>query len=821
MIKRTEIFWGIALIISAFIFWMSECAKADETYVIPGLQGGINRAFDGTNLQPDQAFDLVNLIFLPNALQVREGFSYLNATSIGEPVTHISQYEPYPDTVRLVIVDSSGYVYVFNDLDDPGAGIDTFKISIYAIDGDSLKEIPIAGDDTMMVVGPVGNSWLRLYTQIGDVVQPFPDSTLSEITNMHFGLTGEDTLFAEGDFVASSGSDRFDYRIFRKLTGEAYTRQFQDKLYICDSEGFTVVFDDTVWQFLAVVDSGIIEDTISTGTAIEAPSFNKVHIDGGTNKVISDKDAYLDSHDKKIVDPADTLVAPVSDITWRPSKGFKVGSRFIYYYRFHPGKKSSLYVTGRDRGIFASTITKVDSINNVLEVEDTFLPAGWGLDYWNDYAVREFYYECGLGGQEVIIDSSKNWLDVILGSEFLSTFYHTETIRRFDDRDIISCNGEHSFTFPTALANPDHRYIIYPKFPWKFTQAPDDTAEVIQEAPRFSVVDFYLNQLYGVGFDREFGNDKDNVYRVWYSGISIPSYIVYNYNFDVDRTETTTNLFSFGDNLYIATRNSIWRSSGFPLLREASNFEGRGTTRSYTRITQRNGMPDWDNYAQADESYGYFSNRSGTYRMTNDGPQKISLFVDPLIEDNYGSEIVMAYQNPILYISFPDSNFTLIYDERYDGPFTRFDFGMTAIYAPLDTNIIYFAHSEHPGRVYYYPNGEYWDRSSPTDSSAIDIVYESGHQSLTEKPWTSKRLTTGYFPIDSDTSFHVDIFTDFSASASDTFTSATYGSRVYRIDNLSGVGDYFKTKITASVIDTFIIRPYWLAYQEADMKEGD
>jgi len=321
------------------------------------------------------------------------------------------------------------------------------------------------------------------------------------------------------------------------------------------------------------------------------------------------------------------------------------------------------------------------------------------------------------------------------------------------------------------------------------------------------------------GYSHPFGNQQEFQYvpvrnRIWYSQPGFPAYMGINYFFDIGNDENTTILFILRDNLFIGTDKGVWNSTGMP---QTVNISGDQVVK---KIVSGNGIPDIDNWAKATEEYGYFTNLTGIYRFDGVRPEKISWLVDPIIEQNYNSDIVMVYQNPDLYISFTDSNFTLVYDERFNA-FTKLDFSMTCAYAPPDTDIIYFGLNGKPGRLYYYPNGEYWDRNSPTDSSAIDITYESGWQSLTDGPWVSKKLNSIYLPIRSDTSFHFDIFADFDTVASDTFTSATYTQKAYRIDELNTVGDYFKTKITATVIDTMIIRPYRLTWSEQDMKEGD
>jgi hypothetical protein len=243
-------------------------------------------------------------------------------------------------------------------------------------------------------------------------------------------------------------------------------------------------------------------------------------------------------------------------------------------------------------------------------------------------------------------------------------------------------------------------------------------------------------------------------------------------------------------------------------------------------VVSNNGIPDLDNWAKATEEYGYFTNKTGIYRFNGVRPEKISYLVDPIIEQNYNSQIVMVYQNPNLYVSFTDSNLTLVFDERFEYydpvfkgvviPSTTFDFGMTCAYVDPASDYVYFGLNGKPGRIYYYPNGEYWDRNSSTDSSAIEIEYKSGWQSYGGY-WLNKRVSEGYFPMLTPDTASVSIYSDFSGTADDVITADSAGRFVYRKDaDNDATGEYFQVAIRDTVYEQTIIGGYRLIWETID-----
>jgi hypothetical protein len=759
MDKRTEIFIGIALVITGLIGLISECAAQDNVYDVPLFTGGINRAYDGTNLRPEQAWELTNLVFNPNGIEARQGYSYWNETQISNnEIQAIFIYEPYADTSRLTF-GCNGFIYINDDLSDPGTvDWDTLRLSF---SDDSLNAT--ASSATITVVA-FKDPWWYLKTggdnSTGDRIVVEEDDSETEYAITKVNWTDDDEMTITPVYAGTTGVE-MNYTVYRKILGDPYMTQFRNELYICDSDGFPIIYDDTSYSFVALLDSGIISSVVTLNDTLTVYSGGFAKVEYQNNKAYGN-----------------------SNVVWQPSWADSTWEFSIKLLCYKPDNKmSGSYLIN-----WSSRIVDVDSANRVLTLEDAYPYTTAGCTQWNPYGLRSVF----TAGHGV---------------------YHNR---------IIGCNSDISYKVPktTVVAADNPYYIFAGGIPYQFPSFVTDDTRL--EYPRYKQMTFYNNQMFGLGHRKLVGNYSSRVNDdydvIWYSHPSIPRYSpALDYNFSLDGNENNNVFFQLRDRLFIGTENSIWEYYG--IMGE-----------SYLRkAVSNNGIPDIDNFVKSTEEYGYFTNRTGVYRFNGVRPEKISWLVDPIIEDNYNSRIVMVYQNPILYVSFPDSNFTLAFDERFAYsdygklviPSTTLDFGMTCAYAPPDTDIIYFGLKGQNGRIYYYPNGEYWDRNSSSDSSAISITYESGWQSLTEGPWTSKKLIRGYFPVQSDTSFHVDIFADFSGTASDTFTSATYDNKAYRIDELNSFGDYFKTKITATVIDSMIIRPYRLTWQEGDMKEGD
>ena len=790
MKKKSDYIIGFVLLAFALtaICTSGQC----EEYIVPNFIGGINVGTDSTDLAPNQSLVLKNLTFdMPNVATNRKGYSYWNDSLISDNEIQTNFiYKPYADTQRLVFV-CNGYIYINAGLDDPGTvDWDTLRFSV---SGDSLRVV----NGQNFATDVDDDLFFQLFVGNGDrLIDANGEDTQIERS----ALTYSNIIFFTDNYGGST--DTVTYEIVKRISGNPYFAQYQNRLYVNDSENFPFVYNDTSMIYLAVVDTGTVTDTVNVGDSTLIYNTGDVHVAG-----------------KYVYGRGDSLLFETG--------GVQPGDVFIMYFQ-QEGRGD------RDGGglriadiRFAAIVA--DTLSEKRLELDRVMPYT-PINYWNDYEIRREYFSCVLTDTaQAVIDTGKSWWDTQYGDVYLQNFYAISSHYGVYSNFVIQCNSDTTFTCEqtrpelVGYMRPDDQYAIFSRIPYD-----TDTSFLDQyiEYPRFSKMQFYNNQLFAFGFDQitedewsgcceQAKNLKANIQRIWYSEILMPYFMRYNYNFDVTSNSGITNLFELRDGLYISDEIGIWRFSGRPYL---FGVLSEGIT---TKTATNNGIPDLDNWAKATEEYGYFTNRTGIYRFDGVRPEKISYLIDPIIEGNYNSRIVMVYQNPILYVSFTDSNFTLAFDERYEYydhgqlviPSTELNFGMTCAYAPPDTNIIYFGLHGQNGRVYYYPNGECWDRNSPTDSSAIPIEYKSGWQAFGGY-WINKQLQKGYFPMLSPDTANIYIYKNFVTTPADSLIVDSTGRFVYSKKITNMTAEYIQTQIIDTVSSQIIIGGYRYTWQE-------
>ncbi len=778
----------LALLASWMIFTAKGWAQDRQAYMVPDYNGGINVATDGTNLRPNEALEIINMTLdTIGVLSVRHGFSYLDSSAVkaDSEIQVIYVYEPYPDTFRMIIA-TGGFIYIIPDLSDPGdVDWDTLRLSF---SDDSLDATN--GSATLETTGSgltAKNPWWYLKTGgnnvTGDHIFIDEDDTATEYDIQKISQVEHDEMTVTPVYAGTTGVE-MNYTVYKKIHGDPYITQFRNELYICDSDGFPIIYDDTSYSFIAALDSGVISTAVALNDTVTAYSTGKAKVKYNENKAYGNE-----------------------DVVWQPSWADSTWD-FQIHAQYYGGRGE------RTTFDWSSKIIDVDSTERVLTLENVYLKAT-PTTTWNDYEIKTIYYLCTLDSGLAVIDSNKNWDDFDLGDDYLkgqrAVFGSATSYGIFNNRT-IGCNSDVAFTVPKTAANAgivtDEVYYIFAGgLPYQFISLVTDDTRM--EYPRFRQIAFYSNQLFGLGERKLVGNFslasgiRDDHDIVWYSYPSIPRYSPsLDYFFSIDKNEKNTVFFPLRGNLNIGTENSIWEYSG--IINESF----------LRRVVSDNGIPDYDNWAKATEEYGYFANRTGVYLFNGVRPQKISWRVDPIIQANYASRIVMVYQDYRLYVSFPDSNFTLLYNEPLDA-WTKLDFGMTCAYAPPDTNIIYFGHSEFKGRVYYYPNDVYRDFVAIDDTNDISVTYESGWQSYAGY-WLNKRLWDGFYPILSSDTVTIAGYVDFSATPADTNITDQNGRYVYRLFNDNNVtGEYFKIKMSGTVDSNFIFGGYRLEWSLA------
>ena len=762
-------------------------------YSVNSFTGGINLAGDSTDLAPNEALSLKNFEITQNSAESRHGISVWNTNSIDTngtsvKIDNIFIYEPYPDTLRLCIA-AAGFIYIIPTLDNPAWDTTSFPGDVdsawgqyrLGFQGDGLKVFYNGGS---CVDG--GKTFWYTKISMGDRLVVDDDSSSSEYEITNMWTQGDTTIFISPNYKGATDSEN-KYMVYKKMNrGITAFKQIEQLLYISGLADYTIVYDDTNYQFLALVDSGIVDSANTLEDSVLYYNNGTVFVEWGSNIVKNWEGAQF----------------------W-PSNNVDSGSIFILKWFRHITPRSP------EEGRWASEIIDVDSAQNTLELADILEIVGLQLNGQN-YEIVKNLAPCNFDADIEIRDGSKNWFDDQYGNQYLTGLYYVSGLEGATraKTEFIYCNSDSGLQVDTlnndnpgtSIGVPDSGDVYY-----IFSGVPVHGIATLRKNPFFEQLFYKNNQLFGFGAqapDSAWWSDaKATGFRIWYSEIDIPFLMKSTYFFDLDKTENITVSFELINGTYIATTNSIWRMSGIASTDvQVGNLNVR-------KIVSNVGIPDIDNWAQATLEYIYFADETGLYFFNGIREKKIGLRVDPLFERYRQSDLVMGYF-PIekrLFISWPDSGVTLIYDENYDAFIGPFDFGMTCMNqqsAELDTTIFFFGHSDTLGHVFFYPNSVYFD-SMPGTSVNISYEYLSGHQSYSDYSYPKKPREIA-LSVQSPGAMEVAFYNDFSSSKADSFVTDSTGNFVYipSFDRGFVHGEYLQTGITASAGEKVILRGY-------------
>lgn len=752
---------------------------------VDNFRGGVNLAGDSTDLAPNEALSLKNFVITQNSAESRHGISTWNTNSIdtnGTPIKidNIFIYEPYPDTLRLCIA-AAGFIYIIPTLDNPA-----WDTTGFPGDGDSAwGQYRLGFSDKSLIatynsldVGRPSPSWFYLKVSDGDVLAVDGDSSNSEYVIANTDLNNDTVLTLTSVYKGATDNEA-DFTIYRKIyQGSANFRQNGALLYISGLNDFTIVYDDTNYQFLALVDSGMI-------SSVKSIVDSAVYYNEGTINIRVNSNVVVVNHSAE----------------FRAGNNVEDSMLFVALYSSYAG---GVVLDSR----WASIIINVDSAKNTLELLDNA-----PRTFWNQpYEISQRLKHCNFDTDIEVNDSSKNWFDDLYADEYLLGLYSIFNIGGVLSLPLIYCNADSGFQIDTsetefsdyiAPSAGDYYYIF------------DGSCRISNGYFRFPFFEqiFVKNgQFYGFGkqveaYDIDFIDKELKENRVWFSEIDIPFLMKSTYFFDLDKTENITTIFELINGGYIATTNSIWRFSGIaPTDVQVGDLQFR-------KITNNIGIPDIDNWAQATLEYIYFADETGLYFFNGIRPRKISDRIESVFKRYGQSDMVLgyyAYENQ-LFISWPDSDVTWIYDENFDAFLGPFDFGMICMNqqsAELDTNIFFFGHADTLGHVFFYPNSVYFD-SMPGTSTTIAYEYRSGHQSHGDYSYTKKPLEIAVSTQSSGV-MEIAFYSDFSTSKADSFVTDSTGNFVHIPPFSAGDvwGEYIQTSITASGGQKVILRGY-------------
>ncbi len=794
--KTREIIAGTILIIIG-ITRLCNVSWAEE-YMVPDFNGGLNLATDGRDLDPNQSLDLTNwTLDTLGSLVPRQGFSYWDsaAIDINEEIETIYIYEPYEGDEQMFIATNS-FLYIIPSLSDPG-DVDWNTLRMGYSD-DSL----VVRLDSLYVRSIKANRYFYTNTEYPDILVVDGDTSGISYLMTPDSLSARRINLAE---LYQGADDTASYDVYAKIPSYPYLNQIGDKLYIFDDDRHALVYNDTNYWFLALIDSGTVTDTLTATTDSLNYRTGRVHFEG--NMAIGDTNngwtaalvgGILNFYGN-VYEPTGTPVEPgpgTAEDDLNLPDDFEI-----------PGYPETVTEIVARR--WSSEITDYDSERNAMILKEPFPYVA--ANYWNVYSITYLNTQCNFDADLIISDTTKNWDDTKYGDRYLANFYAIFQGVGIGQASRIYCNDDARFqmNIVSTRPSPDSQYFIFSSL----ISRPTLLDSIYKLSPYLEQGISHFSELYVTG--RRFTENLSyiNKNRLWYSAEAMPFYMkFYRNSIDFDANEDVSVLSNLRGDVYIGFHSNIWRLSG--TFTDGNNF--------LSKAVSNNGIPDIDNWVKATEEYAYFANRTGVYRFDGVRPQKISWDIDPVIRANYGSRIVMGYfpMEQKLFLSFPDSGITYFYDERFGdrnvwvGPW---DFGMTCFYAPPDTNIFYFGHSEFKGRVYYYPNGRYQDIVAIDDTNDISVVYESGWQSYAGY-WMNKKIggvnQGAYFPVKNYNSAVIKLYTnndngDFNTIACDTVLCDSTGWFVYHKQfGNECIGEYFKTRFEATVDTSLIFGGY-------------
>jgi len=442
-----------------------------------------------------------------------------------------------------------------------------------------------------------------------------------------------------------------------------------------------------------------------------------------------------------------------------------------------------------------------------------------------------------------IYDSTKSWK----ANDFVGTFlmngndakkYSTISANMdkyiyFDTTAILSA-GDRYYVFTWLPATQSSKVFIGRYIPWGNVWHDS----LFTNKTIWDQIIFHKNRLYAIGKEvmtdsTEFANAGDTIYtnRVWYSERGIPDIVYSDYNFDLaasrrdkrslESSIVTTAMFELRDDLYVITRNGIFRMSGEPNDPTGNWFvtqpiAGVGTNQPNGVITTK------DNIA-------YIMNQEGIWQFDGRIIEKISYKIEPLIERYRGSKMVAGQFKDNLYFSYPDSNVTIVMHLPTKA-FTTWSVGMETMnnqFVAIDSNYFLFSQSEDSAYVLKYPrdNSTFTDVLEPSDTTAIVASYNSGWQTygtLRNKTVEDIEITAFNSGVSVESGNHLIINSDFSTTAEWDSNGFAGGNRIHIFDNVGDStgsliwGNAFQIAVYDSTLFDFFLSNYKIRWYLGD-----
>ena len=703
-------------------------------FEVPDYNGGINTQSDEGNLAINQSTELTNFIFSNyGSLTKRNGYQYWNAVALpsGDTVKDVHYFFNTTGSNQLLIA-TNNYIYASPFSDTITADSSWFDVRIGYDEGEVKlyeDQDTVWGDST----------WWLLGIKVGDEI------VINDSVFTIDSLLADTALIIDRNWTPASDSG-LSYKVWRTIAGEPFLDSWNNKAYISDDTSPPFIYDGDDCTWLFAVDSGTVDNVILAAQStfyIDTLNLTSYFTRGFLHVPLNFVDLNLLFNGDTTVwsELYDSLAAGRHyQVThsWPTNENRKVTRTVRYPYR----------PDGINEVIVPRRLFLTDGIDYILEGPFVFDSR---IDTSGQFIIQDVANLTSFD-TTIIVDSSKAWFDNTAFEKPNYAGYYIINGNNparlhnvlLNENNFIQLQRDSSDTAPFSVGD---RYYIYKWIPYDLgaSYINDD-----QKSPLFNQTIFHKNILFASGFQLDEDSDTINTGFVYHADIGLPqrfnSILTGEFGFDLslNAEDRITAFFKLHDDLMISTSNRIYKLMGFP------SAIGSGALVEVdfgTGINSRNSVVNRNNRKS------YLARKDGFYTFDGRDVNKISLLIDPTIDDNRTSDFKLGYFDENIYFSFVDSNITLVFHEP-TRTFTQFDFGMSVFNNQatlVDSSYFLFSHHAIGSRkVYKYPTSVFSDQPDTVTIDTISFAYKTGWMNFGDIRF-NKKFERFYLPMQKST----------------------------------------------------------------------
>lgn len=705
-------------------------------FEVPDYNGGINVQSDEGNLAINQSTELTNFIFSNyGSLTKRNGYQYWNAVALpsGDTVKDVHYFFNTTGSNQLLIA-TNNYIYAspFSDTItadsswlDVRIGYDEGEVKLYE-DQDTVW-----GDST----------WWLLGIKVGDEI------VINDSVFNIDSLLADTALIIDRNWTPASDSG-LSYKVWRTIAGNPFLDSWNNKAYISDDASPPFIYDGDDCTWLSFIDSGTVDNVVYS-------SDSTFYIDT-TELAIHTGQLFLNRYYLNFVKLNDfqggdnTVWRELMDSLATGRHSYQVTHANVITRLPDPPPTITRYILWPYVNIWSGDTVELPG---VIYLTDGVDPNFNDVPNPSTFRDSNFIIQDIEGSDTLVVsDASKEWFDksfiekpsyigyyMVNGND--PTKIHTILLNEGNFLQILT---DTSSGTPFAI---DDRYYIYKWVPYD-----QDASYIASEgkSPLFKQTIFHKNILFASGFSLDKDSDTINTGFVYHSDIGLPqkfnSKITGEFGFDLslNAEDRITAFFKLHDDLMISTSNRIYKLMGFP------DALGDG---ALVEVDFGTGVNSKNSVVNRNNRESYLARKDGFYTFDGRDITKISLLIDPTIDNNRTSDFKLGYFDENIYFSFVDSNTTLVFHEP-TRTFTQFDFGMSVFNNQatlVDSNYFLFSHPAIGSRrVYKYPTLVFSDQPDTLTSNAISFTYKTGWMNFGDIRF-EKKFERFYVPVQKST----------------------------------------------------------------------